>query len=207
MEIKNIKDTSFHSYGRVLTKDYKVSDILQVLGETEAPSDAVIYVPSDEKLENLKEAKVLKESLFGGLPIQVGYCNGTNQRLDALEYHRNSEIGVAWSDLILLLGKQQDIEADYTYQTSKVEAFLVPAGEVYELYATTLHYAPVSVNGGAFRNLVVLPKGTNTDLLTHPDGAEEDKLLFAKNKWLISHEEANIANSFVGLNSENIIIK
>lgn len=48
--------------------------------------------------------------------------------MNAVEYHRDSEVNVALTDLILILGKEQDIEADGTYQTEKMEAFLVPAG-------------------------------------------------------------------------------
>ena len=98
------------------------------------------------------------------MPIQVGYCNGSNYLLNAVEYHRDSEVNVALTDLILILGKEQDIEADGTYQTEKMEAFLVPAGTVVEVYATTLHYAPCSVGDGRFRVTVVLPKGTQLSL-------------------------------------------
>lgn len=62
--------------------------------------------------------------------------------MNALEYHRSSELDIAQTDLILLLGMQQDIENGDIYDTSKVEAFLVPAGTGVELYATTLRYAP-----------------------------------------------------------------
>ena len=96
---------------------------------------------------------------YGELPIQIGYCNGHNTKLNAVEYHRNSEINIAVTDLILIIGKQQDIEADYTYDTSLMEAFLVPAGTVIEVYGTTLHYAPCHVEDGGFRCVVVLPKG------------------------------------------------
>ena len=34
-----------------------------------------------------------------------------------------------------------------------------------EVYGTSLHYAPV---GKAFRSLVVLPRGTNTELKSSP---------------------------------------
>ncbi|MFA9465364.1 MAG: DUF4867 family protein [Velocimicrobium sp.] len=206
MEIKKMEDAAFRPYGRILTKEYQVSAILNELNERKAPTDAVIYQPTDEKMEALAESDAIKNGLFGGMPIQIGYCNGTNHRLDALEYHRNSEIGVAATDLILLLGKQQDVQEDFTYETSKVEAFFVPAGQVYELYATTLHYAPLSVDGEVFRNLVVLPRDTNTDLDGAVGCASEDKLLFAKNKWLISHKDAKIENSFVGLVGENIVL-
>ena len=58
------------------------------------------------------------------------------------------------TDMILLLGKQQDIESDDTYDTAKVKAFFVPAGTVIEVYATTLHYAPCGVDKKGFRCVV-----------------------------------------------------
>lgn len=65
------------------------------------PED-VIYVPSVDELEALDVAKELQNRAYGGLPIQIGYCNGHNKKLNAVEYHRNSEINVAATDLVLL---------------------------------------------------------------------------------------------------------
>lgn len=203
MEILNVNDKEYRSYGRVLTSDYQVDEIKKLMEKTDAP-DHVIYVPSDAQMEATEEAKVLQNSFFGGMPIQIGYCNGTNDRLDALEYHRCSELGIAVTDLILLLGKQKKISMDNYYDTEKVKAFFVPAGTVYEMYATTLHYAPCSVDGKPFKNVVVLPKGTNEALTEKVSGAGEDELLFAVNKWLIAHEEANIEGAFNGLKGVNL---
>lgn len=203
MEILNVNDKEYRSYGRVLTSDYKVDEIKTLMEKTEAP-DHVIYVPSDAQMEATEEAKALQDGFFGGMPIQIGYCNGTNDRLDALEYHRCSELGIAVTDLILLLGKQKKISRDNYYDTEKVKAFFVPAGTVYEMYATTLHYAPCSVDGKPFKNVVVLPKGTNEPLTEQVSGAKEDELLFAVNKWLIAHEEAKIEGAFNGLKGVNL---
>ena len=143
--------------------------------------------------------------MYGELPIQIGYCNGHNTKLNAVEYHRNSEINIAVTDLVLIIGKQQDIGADYTYDTSLMEAFLVPAGTVIEVYGTTLHYAPCHVEDGGFRCVVVLPKGTNTDMEPLEIKNKEDELLFARNKWLIGHEEGGLpGNAFIGLKGENL---
>ena len=203
MEIFNVNDKEYRSYGRVLTSDYQVEEIKTLMEKTEAP-DHVIYVPSDAQMEATKEAQALQNGFFGGMPIQIGYCNGTNDRLDALEYHRCSELGIAVTDLILLLGKQRKISMDNYYDTEKVKAFFVPAGTVYEMYATTLHYAPCSVDGKPFKNVVVLPKGTNEPLTEQVTGAKEDELLFAVNKWLIAHEEAKIEGAFNGLKGVNL---
>ena len=140
------------------------------------------------------------------MPIQIGYCNGHNKKLNAVEYHRNSEINVAVTDLVLLLGCQQDIEEDFTYDTSKIEAFLVPAGTGIEVYGTTLHYAPCNTEDSGFQCVVVLPEGTNTELTFPVKEAGEEKLMTAKNKWLIGHEEAAIEGAFNGLKGENITL-
>ena len=108
--------------------------------------------------------------------------------------------------MILLIGMQQDIEADYTYDTGRVEAFLVPAGTAIEVYATTLHYAPCTAAEGGFRCVVILPAGTNTELTFAPGEDGEDRLITAKNKWLIAHEDAKIEGAFCGLKGENLSV-
>lgn len=204
MKIQNVTDASFGKYGKVL-EGYDFGALIREMKHTPVPED-VIYVPSAEELEALEVAKDLQNKGFGGLPIQIGYCNGHNKKLNAVEYHRNSEINVAVTDLVLLIGQQQDIEADFTYDTSKIEAFLVPAGTGIEVYATTLHYAPCHVNEGGFQCVVALPKGTNTELTFQTASAGEDSLMTAKNKWLIAHEDAKIEGAFAGLKGENITI-
>ena len=83
----------------------------------------------------------------------------------------------------------------------------MPAGTAVEVYATTLHYAPIS-SGGKFRVVVVLPKGTNEPLTFTPAKEGEDALLFAQNKWLIAHPESGLDKdgAFIGLTGENVTI-
>ena len=204
MKIQNVADDSFRKYGKVL-EGYDFSALLKEMKHTPVPDD-VVYVPSVEELEALDVAKELQNKGFGGIPVEIGYCNGHNKKLNAVEYHRSSEINVAVTDLVLLIGSQQDITDELTYDTSKIEAFLVPAGTGIEVYATTLHYAPCHVNEGGFQCVVVLPKGTNTDLTFQTEKTGEDSLMTAKNKWLIAHEDAKIAGAFNGLKGENITI-
>lgn len=202
MKIKKVTDPEFSRYGRVID-GYDFSKLIKAMEHTPLPED-VIYEPSIEELEATDVAIDLKMRVYGELPIQIGYCNGHNSKLNALEYHRSSEVNVAVTDIILLLGAEQDIEPDFTYDTSKVEAFLVPAGTAIEVYATTLHYAPCHVNESGFQCVVVLPKGTNTELTFETASEGEDKLLTAKNKWLIGHEEAAIDGAFNGLKGANV---
>ncbi len=206
LSIKPVTDPAFLTYGKVVT-GYDAGELLEKMKETPLPAE-VIYVPSVRELEELAVSKEMEKKLFGQLPIQVGYCNGHNKKLNAVEYHRNSEVNIAVTDLVLILGRQQDIAPDYTYDSGKMEAFLVPAGTVIEVYATTLHYAPCHVDESGFRCVVILPKDTNTDL--EPAGEavnEEDRLLFAKNKWLMGHKEGGLPeHAFIGISGENLSI-
>lgn len=206
MKIQNVHDAAFRKYGKIIdTVD--CTALIAEMAKTPAPENDVVYVPSVAELEALPVFADLRDRVYGGMPIQIGYCNGTNNKLNALEYHRDSEINVACTDLILLIGSEQDMEADYTYDTAKVEAFLVPAGTMIEVYATTLHYAPCSVNS-VFRCVVVLPKGTNEALTAYPEKNGEDALLFAVNKWLVAHPESGLEadGAFMGLKGENITL-
>ena len=206
MVIKKVTDASFKKYGRVID-NIDFSDLLKKLEETPCPDD-VVYEPSVEMLESLPVFEEIKSKAYGELPIQIGYCNGHNYKLNALEYHRSSELNVGCTDAILLLGWQPDIAEDGTYDTSLVEAFLLPKGTTVEVYATTLHYAPCSASDGAgFRVGIVLPKDTNLPLDgTHAGG--EDSRLTAKNKWLLGHPEGGLPEgSPMGLVGENISLK
>lgn len=205
MDIQKVTDASFAPYGRVVTT-VDCSEVLKGMEKTPLPEDDKIYVASDQALEALPVCKTIRNYFYGGLPIQIGYCNGHNQKLNGLEYHRSSEINMAATDLILLLGRQQDITAEGYYDTSKVEAFLVPKGTVIEVYATTLHFAPCGVDGAGFRCVVVLPKGTNTAIDFDYQKTGENRMLRAKNKWLLAHPEAGIEGAYQGLVGENITI-
>lgn len=170
------------------------------------PSDGIVYVASVPELETLQVATALRNRAYGGMPVQIGYCNGANSKLNCLEYHRDSEVLIAANDMIFLLAFRGDLE-NFHLDTQKVEAFRIPAGTGVELFATTLHYAPVSATKGAgYRMVVVLPRGTNGP---KPDGLTntgEDRLCLGTNKWLIAHpgsDEAK-AGAFVGLDGENI---
>ncbi len=206
MKIQNVTDDSFRKYGRVV-KNIDFSGLVQALNEKTPTPDDVVYEPSVAALEELPVFAELQSKTYGELPIQIGYCNGQNYLLNAVEYHRSSEINVAGTDAILLVGQQKDITDDFTYDTSLIEAFLVPKGTAVELYATTLHYAPCSVGDAKFQVAIVLPKDTNLPLEKGHEGWE-DALITAKNKWLIGHAQGGLPEgSHIGLIGENISVK
>lgn len=205
MTVRKVTDPAFKAYGRIIT-GYDFSGLLKAMEQTPLPED-VIYIPSLPEMEALPAAKELENGIYGQMPIQIGCCNGHNKKLNAVEYHRDSEVDIAVDDLILILGKQQDIEEDHTYDTSRMEAFLVPAGTAVEVYATTLHYAPCHVKDEGFRCVIVLPRDTNLDMEPVEVKDPEDRLLFARNKWLIGHAEGGLPEgAFIGLKGENLSV-
>ncbi len=208
MKIDSVLDPEFKAYGRVVTgMDDTVSEVLSVLKDTPQP-EGVSYVASYEPLEKLPAMTEIREHLYGGMPVQLGWCNGHNTKLNCLEYHRDSEYNLGTEDFILLAAKQEEI-LDGVLDTARVKAFKVPAGVMVECFATTLHYAPCHCDPArGFRVLVALPAGTNTEKPAFIAKTQEDKLLWARNKWLLAHRDSDEAASgaYIGLTGENIDI-
>ena len=181
--MKTVYDIEFKKYGKVLT-GYDFSELMEAMKDTPLPDD-VIYVADDVSLNCIKAAGELSEAFFGQMPVQTGYCNGHNAANEYMEYHRCSEINVAVTDMVLELGLLQDVSPDFKCNPTLFEKFLVPGGTAVEMYATTLHYAPINADEDGFKCVVVLPKGTNEALGKKIIKTKEDKILEAKNKWLI----------------------
>ena len=206
MKIYSVFDKAFKPYGQV-HDGFPTEEILSTLAKTPV-TDGVVYTAEDAALQQLAVTEELSATVYGGMPIQMGWCNGHNTKLNCLEYHRDSELNLGTGDFILLLAKQEEV-TDGKLDTAKVMAFRVPAGVLVEVYATSLHYAPCQTDSEGFQVLVVLPKGTNG---VKPEQAKvyggDDKLLWACNKWLIAHPETGEASegAFAGLIGENIYI-
>ena len=206
MKILPVTDASFAPYGRVV-EGYDVAPLLVALEKTPL-TDSVVYVPREELLHQAEGADKVGEALFGGMPFQLGWCNGRNTRLNCLEFHRDSEFNLGTEDFILLIAKQGEI-VDGVLDTACVKAFRVPAGVLVECYATTLHYAPCHTDAQkGFRVMVGLPAGTNTDYRPEGGANTMDRMLWARNKWLLAHAESSEAaqGAVVALKGENIDI-
>lgn len=205
MERYSVFDEAFAPYGRVYPLDTET--FLTALEKTPLPESGVVYVPSEPVLEAQKEAVLLEKHIFGGMPVQIGYCNGHNHHLGCLEYHLNSEINIPADDIVLLAARREEMSKEGRLNTSCVKAFSIPKGTVVELYATTLHYAPAQeADQAGFRVAIVLPRGTNTDKPVIEETFSGDKLLWGRNKWLIAHETSEEAQqgAFVGLEGPDI---
>ena len=192
MKILSVTDPSFQNYGQILT-GYDVKELLDTLDKVTPLPEGTDYVPEQPELMALPIAKELAVNAFGGMPIQIGWCNGHNTKLNCLEYHRDSELNVGTKDFILLLAKREDL-VDGVLDTDKVVAYKCPAGTLVEVYATTLHYAPCNAaKDQGFKVIVVLPKGTNVGKPEFTVKNAEDEILWATNKWLLAHADSSEA--------------
>ena len=207
MKIGSIYDSSFKSYGQILT-GCNTAGLCAAMESIPLPESGVAYEPSIASLELNAIFGQLQNNAYGGMPVQIGMCWGRNTKLNCLEYHRDSEINIGTGDFILLLAKQDEI-VDGQLDTAHIRAFRVPAGVAVEIYATTLHYAPCHVSEAeGFRVAVVLPKGTNEATPTITPLNEEDKCLWARNKWLLAHPDSDEAHrgAMIRLSGPNISI-
>ena len=204
MKIYSVFDAEFKPYGKVL-EGYDVSELLKAMNAIALPESGTAYEPGIASLEACGIFSELRDRAYGGMPVQLGMCWGHNTKLNCLEYHRDSEINIGSEDFVLLLAKQDEI-TDGKLDTSCVKAFRAPAGAVVEVYATSLHYAPCHVSNKGFRTAVVLPLGTNTEKPEFTAKCDEDKMLRARNKWLLAHPDADEAKdgAWVGLTGANI---
>lgn len=183
VKLFDVYSEEFSEYGRVLN-DVDVSELIREAQRLEFPESGSVYLASVDTLEATEAAARIKELVFGTLDTQIGYCYGYSNMLNATEWHFSSELNVAVTPLVLILGKRSDIK-NGRLCSGDMKAFYVPAGAVIEVYATTLHFCPCQVSDGGFGCIVGLPTATNTPL----DAPVDDKLLFRKNKWILAHEQ------------------
>ncbi|MGN0492935.1 MAG: DUF4867 family protein [Acutalibacteraceae bacterium] len=183
IKLYSVNDSEFKTFGRVV-EDLDTAESISAAEKIKNPEAGSAYSPSEASFEKLKIASQIKNEYFGTLPTQIGYCHGHNSFLNAAEWHFSSEINIAVTPLVLILGHVWDIE-NGKIDSSSFKAFYLPQGTAVEVYSTTLHFCPCEVEKGGFGCVVGLPLDTNTPL----DETSESPLLFRKNKWLIAHEE------------------
>jgi hypothetical protein len=205
LNILPVSHPDFSRYG-CLIDDPGIPALLAYLRKHTPVSDGSAYTASDAGAEALPVFESLRRRFFGGLNIQLGWCNGTNTGLNALEYHASVELDVAASDAVLLLARRQDM-VNGAVDTSAVRGFYLQKGQAVLLESATLHFAPCAVDEDGFRVAIVLPRGTNTPLDERQAG---DARLWMKNKWLLAHRDAEKlvnAGAYVGLTGGSLSLK
>jgi len=201
--INSVDDVSFKIYGKIL-KDLDIDDLIKYTETTVTiPEQGNEYVASVQEIEKFPVIDDIKNTVYGQLDIEAGSCTGQNTTLTGIEYHQGSEVTIAVTDCVLILGKLQDMY-DNNYDSSNAEAFYLKKGQAVELYGTTLHYTPCKVDASGFMTIVLLLKGTNSPITSN------NKILTKKNKYFVTHTSQNgkIKNGiYPGLKGELLQIK
>lgn len=208
-QIFSTEAPEFLPYGKV-HHHISVPEMRRFLREQPMPQTE-LYIPSEKTLMDLPEAEQFTRYVFAQTACQIGYYLAYNSKLNALEYHKCSEILALDTDVVLLLAKIEDI-VDDVLETEKIKAFYVPAGAVVELYATSLHFSPCMVSREeGVRQVVVQSEGTNTPLRFPVENKlGENKFLLERNKWVLAHREATgliAQGAYVGLIGDNVEIR
>lgn len=181
LKLYKTSDNEFAEYGRII-KGIDTSEMIKVAQGIAMPETGSVYEASNPAFEALSVKNDIQNVCYGELPAQIGYCYGHSNFLNGWEWHTSSEVNVAVTDLVLILGKVSDIK-DGKIDSSTAKAFYVEQGEIIEVYATSLHFCPCEVSKSGFGCVVALPVGTNVPL----EKEASDKLLFRKNKWIFAH--------------------
>lgn len=199
-KIYSLDSSDLKEFGEVLTCDF--TDMYHIALDS-MDFNGPGYIRDIDAFKKCTSYKHL-ESVFGKIKIQVGICFGNNILLNGMEYHKSSEIIIAVTDMILMLGDHKDIKNN-KWDSSLTKSFYLPKGSAVELYAGTLHLAPARVDKNPFCSIIVLPEGTNIPLEREPS---DDVLLFMENKWLICHPESPAVSrgGYVGIDGNNIEI-
>ena len=207
LRLFSVLDAEFRHYGRVLSADTKA--LASALAATEIPEEGNCYVASLPELEAVDLMPALQRTVFGEMPIQAGCCNGNGFKLNALEYHKCSEINFTTTGLVLLLALPEQLD-DGRLDSADVVGFWLPENVLVEIYPMVLHFAPCRVRETGFRCLVVLEQGTNAALPSVDTTAPgEEKLLWMRNKWMTCHPDSpqKEKGAFVGIRGENLSLK
>ena len=207
LRLYSVLDPEFRRYGRVLNAD--TNQLAAALEATPIPETGNCYVASLPELEAVDLMPGLQRAAFGEMPIQADYCNGNGFQLNAMEYHKCSEINFTTTGLVLLLALPEQLH-DGALNSADVVGFYLPEGVLVEIFPMVLHFAPCRIAEEGFRCLVVLEQGTNAALPSVDTTAPgEEKLLWMRNKWMTCHPDSpqKEKGAFVGISGENLSLK
>ena len=207
LKLYSVFDAEFARYGCVLNAE--TDELARVLDTMPIPEQGNSYRASVPELEALNVMQLFRRVSFGESEIEAGFCNGRGYTLNAMEYHKCSEVNFSTTGLVLLLALPEHLH-DGMLESADVVGFWLPAGVAVEIFPRVLHFAPCRISEDGFRCLVVLTQGTN-EALDHVDTSAEgeEKLLWMRNKWMTCHPDSpqKGKGAFAGIRGENLQLK
>ena len=108
LPLYSVTDPEFKRYGRILAGE--TAELAKALDTCAIPAEGNCYQASVPVLEEVALMKDMKRVVFGDMPIEAGFCNGRGYKLNAMEYHKCSEVNFTTTGLVLLLALPEQLD-------------------------------------------------------------------------------------------------
>lgn len=202
-----VTDAAFAPFGRVLGPAGEA--LRAALSARPIPASGNAYEASCPGLEAPEEVRALADAVFGGMDWQAGCCSGRGDTLNALEYHKCSEVNATTTGCVLLMALPEALR-DGALDSRDVTGFYLPPDTVIEVWPRVLHFAPCRVTETGFNCLVILERGVNAPLpRKDPAARGEARLLWMRGKWLVCHPDSPQAagGACAGISGANLQLR
>jgi len=203
-----IDDPKIGAFGK---SDWKLdaSDFVQAMTKAFAGKqmgDKAVYEPVVSALQNDPFVAEVRDTIYDGQPVQVGWIYGNTNGLDLLEYNDAAVTLIPANDIVVFFGQKSKLDTQtWSYNTSDTTAFYAPAKSVIALLSDTMHSSPVRVHKATGQlTAVITPAGVGIDRATPGQGM--DQALVAKERWVFALPDAG-AGYYVGLKGQKILIE
>lgn len=198
-----IFDEQFNKYGEVI-EGIDFTGIVELMKGIQVDK-GIKVTESSRELERRQVFRKVKEQIFKGREIQVGWYLGHNHKINMVEYHKTCQVFIAASDCVMFFGSKKDMEPNQVYHTKYMDGFFIPKGASIKINPEVLHCTPCNINSYGFKVISVNLKHTNEPLEVRTE-KRKDRTLFAKNRWLIVNREADVEGAFCGLKGEILAV-
>jgi len=167
--------------------------------------EQVVYEPKVEALQGLPFVEQIKQTIYGGKAVQVGWAYGKNANLDFMETNGVTVTVIPVYNAVYFIGGKADVDpTTWLYPVKKAQAFYFPANSVAELLPDTLRSAPIRVADETGQlTIIVVPEGVAVG--TASAGTGFDQALAAASRWVFAFPD-NPFGFYAGLDGKNINI-
>jgi hypothetical protein len=201
-----IDDPKFDLYGKAHwdmdPSEFTQAALAAFSGEM---GDQAVYEPKVDALQGHAFVEQIKQTIYGGADVQVGWAYGKNANLDFMETNGATVTVIPVFNTVYFLGSKADVDpTTWMYPASKAKAFFFPANAVTELLPDTMRSAPIRVADETGQlTIVIVPAGTALEAAAAGTGF--DQALVAANRWVLSFA-GNPFGFFAGLDGSNVNI-
>ena len=126
LPLYTVTDPEFEADGRILPlSEAEEEELFEALNRTPLPEEGNAYFASLPPLEAARAVRRFERSVFGCMGTEAGCCNGRGFTLNALEYHKCSEVTFSTGGLVLLLALPAQLRDGYI-DSREVKGFYLP---------------------------------------------------------------------------------